>query len=277
MASKKEKGLFVFDAYYSDLFGARWPQLKESLLVENKGVGICHSGYPSYYLDSGSVAAACALPLHNAASVLDLCAAPGGKTLVLSKRLNEHTTLVANELSSERRTRLIRVVSEHIPEHIKDRITVTPFDGSVMYKRYKDSFDAVLLDAPCSSERHVLASPSHVAQWTKARIRNLSYTQWSLLSAAFLMLKDGGYVLYSTCALSPDENDGVISKLLKKYTNACIEHIDADILLKGVERITGEETALKPERTNYGLHILPDTSNGSGPLFFCLVKKVNQS
>lgn len=273
MAGKKEAGEACFNGYYEEIYKDRWARLKEALTQESAGIGVSYEGYPSYYLDAGSIAAACALPVDSAESVLDLCAAPGGKTLILSRLVNKDAAITANELSAERRTRLLRVLNDHVPHEKRQKITVTPFDGSIMYKKNKDSFDAVLLDAPCSSERHVLMSPFHLSQWTKARIRNLSYTQWSLLSASFLMVKENGYLLYSTCALAPEENDGVISKLCKKYDNVQIVDIDCDTIKLKVEEISGKEVFIHPEKTKYGLHILPDTSNGSGPLFFCLIKK----
>jgi 16S rRNA C967 or C1407 C5-methylase (RsmB/RsmF family) len=273
VASKKESGEVFFNEYYEGIYKDRWPCLKEALIQESNGIGICYNGFPSYFLDAGSIAAACALPVDSAVSILDLCAAPGGKTVILSHLINTHAEITANELSADRRTRLLKVLNEHIPHEIRQRITVTPFDGSRMYKKNISHFDAILLDAPCSSERHVLMSPSHLSQWTKARIRNLSYTQWSLLSAAYLMLKDNGYLLYSTCALAPEENDGVISKLCKKYDNVHITEIDCDTIRLRVKNISGQDVNIHPEKTTYGLHILPDTSDGSGPLFFCLIKK----
>lgn len=273
MASKKESGAFFFDAFYKDIFNERWQALKASLLQEHTGIPLSHEGFPSYFLDEGSIAAACALPLDNASCILDVCAAPGGKTLVMSHFLSKNSTITANELSGERRTRLVKVLDEHVPENIRSRITVTPYDGSIMYKKNMNIYDAVLLDAPCSSERHVLGSAVHLSQWTKARIRNLTYTQWSLLSASFLMLKDGGCLLYSTCALAPEENDGVIQKLCKKYDTAQVISVDCDTIKAKVASLTGRPSSINPERTDFGFHILPDTSSGCGPLFFSLIKK----
>ena len=100
-------------------------------------------------------------------------------------------------------------------------------------------------------------------------------TQWSLLSSAFIMLKKNGYILYSTCALADQENDGVIGRLLKKYDTATIVDIDIDArkndLLNEMKWLTHLPDT---EKTEYGYRIMPDVENGAGPIYFCLVKKM---
>ncbi|MCL2320256.1 MAG: 16S rRNA methyltransferase, partial [Treponema sp.] len=123
-------------------------------------------------------------------------------------------------------------------------------------------FEAILLDAPCSSERHVIQSAKALADWTPARPRSLARRQWSLLSAAFLLLKPGGSLVYATCALSPEENDGPVSRLLSKYSDA-IELDDPDFP--------------EGEKTSYGRLILPDTSNGMGPMYVARFRKLVSS
>jgi len=167
--------------------------------------------------------------------------------------------LTANEFSRDRKARLLSVLDQHLPESLRTQVRVTGRDAS-RWSRYEQSaYDRILLDAPCSSERHVLSAPSFLAGWTAARIRNLALRQWSLLSGAWLVLRPGGYLLYSTCALAPEENDLVIGRLLKKYHGVCIEE-------------TGRSDSLG-EKTVYGRHVLPDTASGAGPLYYALVRK----
>jgi tRNA and rRNA cytosine-C5-methylases len=257
---KKElSGPEAFDAYYSVLFGNRWPALRSSLLSPPRAVPWQEALLKPYFLDAGSVEAALALPLDGAQTVLDMCAAPGGKTLVLAGRLADGAVLTANEFSRDRKARLLSVLDQHLPESLRTQVRVTGRDAS-RWSRYEQSaYDRILLDAPCSSERHVLSAPSFLAGWTAARIRNLALRQWSLLSGAWLVLRPGGYLLYSTCALAPEENDLVIGRLLKKYHGVCIEE-------------TGRSDSLG-EKTVYGRHVLPDTASGAGPLYYALVRK----
>ena len=136
-------------------------------------------------------------------------------------------------------------------------------------------YDSILLDAPCSSERHVYNDAKYLEQWTKNRIKTLSIAQWALLSSAFLMVKKGRYILYSTCALADAENDGVISRLLKKYDEASVVEIDMEAkkteLIKKLPWLTHLPDV---ERSEYGYRVMPDVGNGAGPIYFCLVKKM---
>ena len=256
-------GAALFEAWYSDLFGSRWPSLRAALLEPVSHVALADGLLKPYYLDSGSLEAASALPPPPAGGkVLDMCAAPGGKTLALALALERTgepgVSLVANENSRERRSRLISVLDEHLPPDIRPLVAVTGHDAS-RWSRYEQSaYDRILLDAPCSSERHVLSSPAYLAEWTPARVKNLAQRQWALLSGAWLVLSPGGYLVYSTCALSSKENDDVVGKLLIKYD-------DAEIVRSGVMG-DGEKTA-------YGTHVLPDTAGGAGPLYYALARK----
>lgn len=259
MAKKKcTNGAELFELYYTDLFGSRWSQLKEALLAPVRQESLTGPAENNYWLDAGSREAAFSLPLPESGLLLDMCAAPGGKSLVLANRMSSETKLVSNEMSSERKNRLIRVLDEFLEPGIRERVSVTCRDAS-RWSRYEQSvFDGILLDAPCSSERHVLLSPQHLAAWTPARIKNLAIRQWALLSGAWLVLKPGGYMVYSTCALSPSENDDIISKLVKKY--------DDVIPVKN-------ETSESGEQTRWGNHILPDTADGAGPIYYAILGK----
>jgi 16S rRNA C967 or C1407 C5-methylase (RsmB/RsmF family) len=253
--------------------------LKESFSLEPLYATFKFENCEPYYLDAASVFASSCLPLENSLNILDMCAAPGGKSLILASRMFYDSSLVCNERSAERRNRLCTVVKESLPEEINSRIQITGNDGALICKKTDKKFDSILLDAPCSSERHVYNSPKHLEQWTASRVKNLSFTQWSLLSSAFLSLKDEGYILYSTCALAEEENDGVIKKLLKKYAKSSsdeykisIEQIDFENSLKNLPSCV-QIPDLIIEKTEFGYQILPDKNRGAGPIYFSLIKK----
>jgi 16S rRNA (cytosine1407-C5)-methyltransferase len=278
----------AFENYYGDIYGKRWPCLRESLLeretVPYEGSGENRLTKP-YYLDRASVLAASSLRLpefprdaKNAAVqasgvldaplVLDACAAPGGKTLVLASRMRRGTKLLANELSAERRRRLAAVLDEYLPPELRPNVRVSGFDAAAAAgrKAERGRFAAVLLDAPCSGEGHVLRDPGALARWTEARPRFLARRQWALLSAAFLLLAPGGSLVYATCAINPEENDGPARRLMEKYRRAgdpglCF--LDPPDFSEG-------------EATEYGRLLLPDVSGGMGPMYVARFGKGEQ-
>lgn len=282
MAQKNKKkdshGYEFFSNYYECLYKKRWQVLKESLFLEPCYVKINFSSseekLDDYFLDIASVVAASCLPLQNATKILDLCAAPGGKTLVLAKLMNDDCFLTSNEYSRERYKRLCSVVQKCLPEKIQERVKQTCFDGATWCKFEKEAYDSILLDAPCSSERHVIQDEKYLNEWSESRIKMLSMKQWSLLSSAFISLKACGYLLYSTCALSEKENDGVVKRLFSKYKNVTLEEINFELFENDVKEKLGIDIVLPViEKTEYGYHILPDSASGAGPLYFSLIKK----
>jgi 16S rRNA (cytosine1407-C5)-methyltransferase len=211
-------------------------------------------------LDRASVLAARSLDIPPEGPLLDACAAPGGKTLVIASRMGPDSTLLANDSSGERRRRLAKVLDEHLPPALRGRVRVTGFDAAAAGGRpgERGRFAAALLDAPCSSERHVLASDKALAAWTPARPRFLAKRQWALLSSAFLLLQNGGSLVYATCALSPEENDAVVARLLEKYRGQALP--EDPVFSEG-------------EATQHGRLILPDRSGGMGPMYVARIRK----
>jgi len=257
----------AFEEYYLSLWGSRWAGLRESLLLPAAQVPYKEGLTKPYLMDRASILAASSLRLPLVQSpdkgiILDACAAPGGKSLVLASRMGSEVNLLCNELSGERRRRLVNVLDEHLYEDKRRQVTVSGFDAGESGGRKSEwnRFDAILLDAPCSSERHVIRNEKALAEWTLARPRSLSRRQWSLLSAAFLLLKPGGSLVYVTCALSPEENDGPASRLLEKYSGKI--EIDEPDFPAG-------------EKTNFGQLILPDVSEGMGPMYVARFRKLS--
>lgn len=269
--NRKPQGADAFDAYYGDMFGSRWRALRTVLRLEPQPVPFCPCGRATYFLDMASAYAAACLPLAKARRILDMCAAPGGKTLVLARRMESGAELFANERSMDRRNRLVKVCNDHLCEPLLGRVHISCSDAALWCTRRQEPFDAILLDAPCSSERHVLADAKYLAQWTAHRARSLAMAQWALLSSGWRILAEGGCLLYVTCALNAAENDAVVQRLLERFPDAQCEGglaADADFL----SQFFPFRQPL-PERTRFGFRILPDSSDGAGPLYFCLVRK----
>ena len=273
--NNKRTGPAGFEEFYSSLYGKRWQLIKNAFMGNSDSVEYHVSGAEkSYFLDSASIFAALCLPLEGAEQIVDLCAAPGGKTLVLASRMPSDAVLFSNERSPQRKHRLSVVVEECLPPQINQRVKVSCSDGATWCTRQSECFDRVLLDAPCSSERHVMADPKYLEQWSCSRIKTVTMEQWALLSSAWRLLKKGGYLLYSTCALCPQENDGMMEKLVKKF-NKDGNSLSFEKPEPQLEQIKNFAKISFPcfEKTEYGYMIMPDRAEGAGPIYFSLIKK----
>ncbi|XP_002993970.2 5-methylcytosine rRNA methyltransferase NSUN4 [Selaginella moellendorffii] len=218
-----------------------------------------HNVFDYYLMDAASVLVTEALDLEVGDKVLDLCAAPGGKTLGILQQLDLlQGSLVANEPSPTRSKRLSKVISEYVPANLRTSIRVTRRNGIKWMEH--DLYDKVLVDAPCSSERHLLHDPKELGTWTPRRTENCAKRQLALLFAALRAAKLYGRIVYSTCSLSQLENDCVISKALEKGK------LDFEIIQK--QWPVGE-------RTEHGWIILPDVSQGWGPIYIAVLKKLS--
>lgn len=262
MAKRKNKveGAVLFDTYYSQIYQERWESLKQALLVEKQPIAFSENLVKPYYLDEASVIAAAALGVESNERVLDMCAAPGGKTLVLASFLKEGGTLVSNDRSADRRRRLKLVIAQHLKEDVQQRITVTAHDATRWSLHETEAYDRILLDAPCSSERHVLCDPKALSLWSAARPKHLAITQFAMLASALEAVKVGGHILYSTCSINPMENEAVIEKLFsrRKGRVACIP-----------------TDAKYGEQRRYGSIMMPDVDEGRGPLYFCHLRRLS--
>ncbi len=145
-----------------------------------------------------------------------------------------------------------------------------------------------MCDVPCSSERHLVQAPEHLGRWSPNRIRSLSSQAVAFLAAAADAIKPGGYVLYSTCALTKQENDAVVARVLRRRS-AMSSVPPAEIPTPEVPELPpaathtdssedGPETGPRAQlpvgtATTYGRHILPDTDAGAGPLYYALLRK----
>lgn len=266
-----KRGADAFDAYFADVFQARWDTMKTAILSEDeRGVALETAGVRPYFLDAASVVPAMAPGPVGDRTVLDMCAAPGGKTLVLAGSMTGRGRLTANERSANRRARLRRVLDEHVDAGLRSQITVTSHDARRWGLHETEAYDLILADVPCSSEAHLLRGKGDIAQWTQRRSSRIAIDQYTILRAAVQAVRPGGTIVYSTCALSPAENRDVVSRVLKKGAPAArlftVEPDQAAFQF-------AESHALVLESGSVGYQILPDLSSGSGPIFFCLIRK----
>lgn len=157
--------------------------------------------------------------------VLDLTAAPGGKTTQMAALMNGKGYILANELDKLRCERLrynVAMQGANIVEVVNGR-------GEKIGESYKEQFDKVLLDAPCSGEgRFTIYNVQSYKQWSRKTVNELAKTQKKLFKSAFNALKVGGTLVYSTCTLNKNENEEILDWALSNF-NIRQERIDLDI------------------------------------------------
>ena len=168
-----------------------------------------HAGL--YYIQEPSaMAPASFLPVSPGDRVLDLCAAPGGKSTAIGARLSGKGLLLANDISISR----CRALKKNIQMAGIANAVVTCEKPEKLAKHFSEYFDKILVDAPCSGEGMFRKDPSMVRAWSASEPARYSRLQKEILSQAASMVKPGGYLLYSTCTYSPEENEEVVETLL---------------------------------------------------------------
>ena len=168
-----------------------------------------HAGL--YYIQEPSAMAPAAfLPVSPGDRVLDLCAAPGGKTTALGARMEGRGLLMANDISISRCKALLRNVEA---SGIQNAV-ITCETPEKLAGHFPSYFDAVLVDAPCSGEGMFRKDPGMMKKWSVGAVAEYSMLQKDILSAAAVMVRPGGHILYSTCTYSPEENEQVVETLL---------------------------------------------------------------
>ncbi|HSE20999.1 MAG TPA: RsmB/NOP family class I SAM-dependent RNA methyltransferase, partial [Pyrinomonadaceae bacterium] len=149
--------------------------------------------------------------------ILDLCAAPGGKTTLIAARAQDSARIIAADRSAQR----LETLSRSVAQQQLTSITPMVLDGTSPLP-FSDAFDRVLVDAPCSGTGTLRHNPEIRWRITEADILNLAEQQKELLRNAARVVKPGGRLIYSTCSVEPDENEDVVSDFLRSTEEFCV-------------------------------------------------------
>jgi len=182
--------------------------------------------------------------------VMDVAAAPGSKTTQIAARMDNAGAILANEFSASR----VKVLHANISRCGISNVALTHFDGRVFGAALPETFDAILLDAPCSGEGVVRKDPDALKNWSVASNLEIAATQQELIDSAFHALRPGGTLVYSTCTLNQEENEAICHWLKARYPDA------VEFLPLG-ELFVGATQALTPDGF---LHVFPQIFDCEG-------------
>jgi len=197
--------------------------------------------------------------------VLDMAAAPGSKTTQLAAMMKNEGLILANDLDYKR---IVSLNSNLQRCGVFNTIT-TMMEGR-FFKNFQ--FDKILLDAPCSGTGTIRKSPKTILNWSTNIVNRLAGMQKQLIRTAFENLKEGGTLVYSTCTLEPQEDEGVISHLLEEYDNAKLQKISLNNL-KSSKPITEFERNIYQKDVKNCLRIWPQDNDSDG-FFIAKIKKI---
>ena len=156
--------------------------------------------------------------------ILDIAASPGSKTTQIAQHMKNGGILIANDYTIER----MKPLSINLQRCAVTNAIITLMEGQ-WFKKSGIEFDRILVDAPCSGTGTIRKSLKTISIWNPDMVRRLSITQKQLIETGFNILKDGGTLVYSTCSLEPQENEGVVDFLLGKYENARLCDIELNL------------------------------------------------
>lgn len=248
----KSKAYDCLNDYYPEREPA--PYAKDAFIGGVSGKSPLHQAGYVYSQEPSAMIVGSVANVQPGDHVLDLCAAPGGKSTQLATQLKGEGLLVSNEIIPNR----AKILSENIERWGSTNVVVTQHAPDELVDHFPAFFDHIIVDAPCSGEGMFRKDQDALEQWTSDYPNICAERQKEILTSAMRMLKHGGYLTYSTCTFAPEENEAIILWLLKEY-ECQIEPIHLSNVSHGVAE-WGENN----ESLTQTLRLWPHLNQGEG-------------
>ena len=250
----------------------RLPFVENAFLFDRERIGdhpFHHAGMiyvqePAAMLPAGSVDA---LPDWK---ILDMCAAPGGKTGQLGVKLGSGGVLVSNEIVPSR----CRTLVGNVERLGMKNTVVTRADSAKLAESYPGVFDLVVVDAPCSGEGMFRKEPKAIEDWSAENVKGCAARQRSILENAAECVRGGGQILYSTCTFSVEENEMVIDSFLRGHPDFELVPVKENVRRATVDGISFP--GCQSERLSLCRRFYPHSGTGEGQ-FAALLKRAEGS
>lgn len=249
------------------------PYVENGFYFDGESIGnhpFHHAGM-FYVQEPGAMAPAECVEIKPDFKVLDMCAAPGGKSTQLKNKLGENGVLVSNEIIPSR----CKILTGNVERlGLKNTVT-TCLDTKKLAALYPNTFDVIMVDAPCSGEGMFRKEEIAIDEWSEENVLMCAKRQREILENAALCLKNGGHIVYATCTFSLEENEMTIDAFLD-------EHSEFEIVpvTKAVADATEDGILYNGHRCkalNLARRFYPHKAKGEGQFMALLHKKGESS
>lgn len=224
-----------------------------------------------YIQEPGAMAPAECVEIQSDWKILDMCAAPGGKSSQLKNKLGEKGILVSNEIVSSR----CKILTGNFERLGLRNAMTTCMDTGKLARLYPNTFDLIMVDAPCSGEGMFRKEEVAIDEWSEENVKMCAKRQAEILDNAAVCLKDGGYIVYATCTFSLEENEMTVDAFLSRH-----EDFELVRVTKEVEEATADGISFdgcKTENINFTRRFYPHKAKGEGQFMAVLHNKYESS
>ena len=220
-----------------------------------------------YIQEPGAMAPAECVEVEEDWKILDMCAAPGGKSTQLRNKLGEKGILVSNEIIPSR----CKILTGNIERLGFRNCVTTCMDTSRLAKTFPETFDLIMVDAPCSGEGMFRKDDTAVAEWSEGNVRMCAERQAEILENAAKCLKDGGYIVYATCTFSLEENEMAVAAFLEKHPEFEIVPVKEEVKNNTSDGVLFDGCTC--ENIHFARRFYPHKSKGEGQFMAVLHNK----
>lgn len=237
------------------------------LLYDKVGNHPYHHAGMMYVQEPAAMAPAECLDVEKGWCVLDMCAAPGGKTTQLKNKLGEDGVLLSNEIIPSR----CKILTGNIERLGLHNTVTTCMDTEKLAKTFPKTFDLIMVDAPCSGEGMFRKDDTAIAEWSVKNVKMCAERQAKILENAAKLLKDGGYIIYATCTFSLEENEMTVDNFLQNHPEFEILPVKDE-----VKKVTADGILFdgcKNKNITYARRFYPHISKGEGQFMAVLHNK----
>ena len=220
-----------------------------------------------YIQEPGAMAPAECVEIQPDWKILDMCAAPGGKSSQLKNKLSENGVLVSNEIVSSR----CKILTGNFERLGLRNSMTTCMDTGKLARLYPNTFDLIMVDAPCSGEGMFRKEEVAIDEWSEENVKMCAKRQAEILDNAAVCLKDGGYIVYATCTFSLEENEMTVDAFLSRH-----EDFELVRVKKEVEDATADGISFdgcSTENISFTRRFYPHKAKGEGQFMAVLHNK----